>query len=121
MFYNDNNIFNNRVISSGYLSDGSFIPVFFANGLNNYNNYQQASTTFFNNLVSNNYVGLIATSEQTPKVPRRSDYYLPGQTASGNNVSLTPNDSFHPTLINEASELTLWQSKLGLNHIKLGV
>jgi hypothetical protein len=121
----DNHFYNNRIISSGYISDGTFIPMSFSNAINNYNNYGQPNTTFFNNLTElNNPVGLIASSGSGPGggaslPPRRSDYYLPGQ--SGNtNVSFEPVNSTSPTLADEAAELRLWNTKLHAFHRKIG-
>ncbi|MES2216993.1 MAG: hypothetical protein V4501_01135 [Pseudomonadota bacterium] len=122
----DNHFYSNRVISSGYLSDHTFIPMSYSNGINNYNNYNQPATTFYNNLTElNNPVGLIASQGSGPNggasgIPRRSDYYLPGQ--SGNtNVSFQPANAQNPTNANEQQELALWQTKLKAKHKKIGV
>jgi hypothetical protein len=116
----DNNFYNNTVISSGYLSDGSFIPMTFSNGINNYNNYNQPSSVCFNNIAQlNNPVGLIANTLGT-NAARRSDYYLPNQ--SGNtNVSFVPNNNSSPTIADEQAQFTLWQSKLAFHKMKVGV
>lgn len=117
----DINVYNNRVISSGFLADGSFIPMTYSNGMNNWNEYNQPATVFYNNIMQNNNpVGLIASTSGT-NTPRRSDWWLPGQTTSGNNVSYTPNDTAHPTIAAEANELVLWGEKLKKNKIQIGV
>lgn len=116
----DNNFYNNTIISSGYLSDGSFIPMTFSNGINNYNNYNQPSSVCFNNIAqANNPVGLIASTLGT-NAPRRSDYYLPNQTTN-NNVSFVPYSNSSPTIADEQAQLVLWQAKLRFHKMKVGV
>lgn len=121
----DNHFYNNRVISSGYTADGTFIPMSYSNGINNYNNYNQPATTFYNNLTEgNNPVGLIAASSRTSSggaaLPaRRSDYYLPGQYGNSNS-SFQPVNSGNPQLQDEKNELALWNNKLYFKHRKIG-
>jgi hypothetical protein len=117
---NNNNAYKNRVVSSGFISTGAFIPMTYSNGLNNYNNYNQPATTFFNNLVQNNLAGLIAGTSGSPKTPRRSDHYLPGQGSSVPNTWWLPDDAAHPTLADEGNELSLWNKKLKANKMLLG-
>jgi hypothetical protein len=107
----DNNVFNNRVISSGHLSNGVFYAMHFGNGLNNYNNYNQPASVYFNNYVSKNTTGLIRPNPSTG-IPERSDWYLPGQSSTGNNISFSPNNNSSPTLTDEANEWTSWKNKL---------
>jgi hypothetical protein len=114
----DNTITNNRVVSSGYLADGTFIPMSFANGLNNYNNYNQPATTFFNNVADKNYVGYIRST--TAGGATRSDWYLAGQPTSLSNTSWQPYDAMHPTITDEAGELTLWQQKVANAGLTIG-
>jgi hypothetical protein len=106
----DNNFYNNRIVSSGYLSNGSFIPMSYANGINNYNNYNQPATTYFNNIAQTNYVGYIASQGNGTGIPRRSDFYLPGQSGN-NNSEMQPVNAQTPTIANEQQEYVLWQHK----------
>jgi hypothetical protein len=100
---------NNRIISSGRLANGNLYGVSTAVGLNNTNFYQQAATVFFSNTISNNTVGLVTVNASGAAV--RADLNLPGQNNAvmGNTIFL-PNDNAHPTLIDEANELSLWQA-----------
>jgi hypothetical protein len=111
----DNYFYNNRIVSSGYLADGTFIPMSYSNGINNYNNYSQPATTFFNNLTATNYVGYIASQGTGTGIPRRSDFYLPAQ--SGNtNTEMLPVNAQTPTIANEQQEYVLWQEKFQASH-----
>jgi hypothetical protein len=113
----DNSIYNNRIVSSGYLANGAFYPTTYGNGINNYNNYGQPPTVMFNDIAYNNLSGLVRKSSTGG--PMRADWYLPNQT-TGSNTNWTPNDSAHPTLADEANEFVLWQQKLGNNKISIG-
>jgi hypothetical protein len=106
----DISVHDNRIVSSGYLSDGTFMPMSYANGIYNWNYYNQGPKVFFNDDMNTNTVGMIAKDSNGN--PRRSDWYLPGQKDPEANVDLTPNDSAHPTLADEANEYTLWQNKV---------
>jgi hypothetical protein len=117
---NNNNAYNNRVVSSGFTTSGAFYPMTYANGVNNYNNYNQPATVFFNNLIQNNVVGYIGGTPGAPTVPRRSDHYLPGQASTVVNNWWTPNDAAHPTLADEANELAMWEAKQAFNKKKVG-
>jgi hypothetical protein len=115
----DNQIYNNRVVSSGYTASGAFYPTTFGNGINNYNNYNQPATTFYNNYASNNYSGLIR--KNSTGGPMRADWYLPGQASgTGANVAFTPNNTSAPTLADEAAEYQLWLKKIAKQSKKLG-
>jgi hypothetical protein len=115
----DNNYFTNTVVSSGYLPGNVFMPMSFGNGVNNFNNYQQPATVFYNNIMQNNNpIGFIAST--STGAPRRSDYFLPGQTGN-TNISFIPNDSTNPTMTDEANQLSLWRQKLKTNKVILGL
>jgi hypothetical protein len=113
----DNSIYNNRIVSSGYLSNGTFYPMTYGNGINNYNNYGQPPTTIFNDIAYNNLSGLVRKTSTGG--PMRADWYLPNQT-TGTNTDWTPYDSTNPNLADEANEFVLWQQKLGANNISIG-
>jgi hypothetical protein len=120
---NNNNVYNNRVVSSGFTSTGAFYPMSTygaAFGALNINLFNQSSTVFFNNTISNNILGLIKNNGSGG--PIRSDWSLPGQ--SGNvdgNTDFLPDTSSSPTLADEANELVLWQAKLKKSHHTVGL
>jgi hypothetical protein len=108
----DNNVFNNRIVSSGYSTDGVFVAGPNAVGLINLNFLNQLPSVFFNNHIHDNLVGFLSNVS-------RSDWSLPGQNNNTeNNVSLTPIDNTHPTLQDEFNEYQLWLKKRGFHHIK---
>jgi hypothetical protein len=110
----NNNVYSNRVVSSGYVSTGtkSLIAFSSAIGMYNWNYYVQPSTVFFSNLIQNNVVGLIRKSSSDAS--ERADVWLPGQTTN-NNTSFQPNTTVSPSLTNEATEYQNWLVKLA-NH-----
>jgi hypothetical protein len=110
----DNSIYNNRVVSSGLLANGTSIGMRSATGAYNWNCYNQAATVFFNNAVYNNYIGLV---RMNGAAMARADWWFPNQSASYNNTSWLPNDAQHPTLADEANEYLAWLQKL-MAHIQ---
>lgn len=116
----DNNIFNNRVVSAGKLSNGTIYTMTFANAANNGNLQKQTTTTYFNNHVHNNVLGLIR--KDISGNPVRSDWWLPGQNNNAeNNIHLIPVSNTSPTLQDEAAEFASWQKKLVANNVQIGV
>jgi len=115
---NNNRIFKNRVISSGLLN-GKLYVMTYANAANNANLQKQATTTYFNNYVYDNVLGLIRKNKTTGTA-MRSDWYLPGQKDSGNNQHFSPNNSSSPTSTDENNEFTAWKKKLIANGIVIG-
>ena len=120
----DITVSNNRVVSSGFLADGSFYamkPTYgFAFGLYNENRYNLAPTIFFNNNVIGNTSGLISNDGKGQ--PIRTDWSLPGQNNEPEgNVNFQPNTNTRPDLADEALELVTWQSKLKLHGVKVGL
>jgi parallel beta-helix repeat protein len=107
----DNTVSGNRVVSSGYVATGTTKLIAFSSaiGMYNWNYYNQAVTVFFNNMITNNVVGLIRKS--STGVPQRADTWLPGQTG-GTNTSFLPYTSTSPTLANETTEYQTWLQKL---------
>jgi hypothetical protein len=102
---------NNRVISSGFLPNGTtFYPMSSygnAAGAVNVNQYNQAATVFFNNNVTNNVLGLIKNNGSN--APVRSDWNLTGQGGSVNgNTDFSPNDTTDPTVYDETMEFSNW-------------
>jgi hypothetical protein len=111
------NMYNNTIVSNGHLANGTFYPMTYGNGVNNYNNYGQPATTMFADITSNNTAGLIRKTSTGG--PMRSDWYLPNQTTN-TNIHWTPYDSTNPTLADEAAQFTEWQAKLKSNAMTLG-
>lgn len=116
----DNAIYNNKVVSSGVLADGTFYAVDHAVGVYNWNANGQPSQVFFNNTVrDNNPVGLIRPSSSGSK--QRSDWWLPGQNnETRGNVALQPTSSQAPTLVDEAKEYTAWLRKVKASNQTIG-
>jgi hypothetical protein len=111
---------NNRVVSSGYLADGkTFYPMSTygdAAGAININLYNQPASVFFNNIITNNVLGLVKNNGKNQ--PVRSDWNLPGQGgAVAGNISY---DSAGPTVANEAQELSSWQMAALANNSIIG-
>jgi hypothetical protein len=113
----DIQMYDNRVVSSGYTTSGAFYPETFANGINNYNNYGQPSTVMFNDTTYNNVSGLIKKSSTGG--PVRSDWYLPNQSTN-TNTSYQPNNSNTPSITDEAAELTAWEAKVKADNQQIG-
>jgi len=118
----DNAAYRNRVVSAGKLSSGAIYPTNTAPGVYNWNAQQQASTTFYNNHVHDNYVGLLRRDKTNPLQLVRNDWYLPGQGNNAeNNMHFQPVNNASPTLTDESTEYTLWKQKLTLNNVQIGV
>ncbi|MDX1900508.1 MAG: hypothetical protein SFW66_00715 [Gammaproteobacteria bacterium] len=116
----DNNIFNNRVISAGKLSNGTVYATPAGNGAYNWNAQKQSTGTFFNNHVHDNLFGFLRKSSSGGTA--RSDWWLPGQNfADEGNIHFTPNNNSSPTLQDEANEFASWQKKLAENNIHPGI
>jgi hypothetical protein len=119
----DNTIKNNRVVSSGFLSNGVFYAMSSygnAYGAYNTNVYNQPASVFFNNNITNNVLGLIKNDGSGN--PVRSDWSLAGQGgAIEGNTDFLPNDNADPTVHDEAVELANWNAKLHLQHKVIGL
>jgi len=129
----DNQIYDNRVVSSGQLANGSWFVGYDGIGVIDCACYNQPPSVFFNNSAHDNTVGYQFewSNPATPTVFSppiiRQDYQLQdcagGASGAGslciNNASLPA----LPTLITsatEANETTLWQQKLSSNNITVG-
>jgi len=117
----------NRVITSGYLPDGSWMPTY--TGIYIQNGYHQPTNVYFNNFAHDNIVGWVTSwvdpSDVTKRLPPvRNDYLLTdcegGLTAPPskcvNNASIP--DPITASL--EQSEFVLWQQKLAANRLIVG-
>jgi hypothetical protein len=119
----DNTIKNNRVVSSGFLTNGVFYAMSSygdATGAYNTNIFNQPASVFFNNNITNNVIGLIKNDGNGN--PVRSDWSLAGQGgAVEGNTSFLPNDNSDPTVHDEAVELANWHAKLRAKNIIVGL
>jgi hypothetical protein len=105
----DNSIYNNRVVSSGLLANGTSMGMTSATGAYVANYYKLPSTTFFNNIIYNNTIGLITKNSSGTLF--RNDWWFPDQTATYTNMNWLPNNAQHPSLEDEATEYQLWLQK----------
>lgn len=125
--------FNNRVVSSGQLADGTWFFGDTGMYIVNCSCYNQPPTVYFNNSAYNNTVGYQyeisypgSSTVFSPPVVRQ-DYSLTDCAGgpSGPTSQCTNNASLPalPTLITSATvanEATLWQQKLTANNITVG-
>src|SRR5271165_4661239 len=114
----DLEMYNNRVISTGQLADGTNISTTFSVGMPYWNYINDPPGVFGNNSVHDNLSGL---RRQRNGSWERFDYWfaLP-PTIAYNNVDFSPNDPSHPTPADEANELSLWNQKLIANGVMIG-
>ena len=109
----DNQFYNNRIISSGILPDGT--PIASQNvGSYIWDEYSNiAKGTFYNNWAHDNTVGWVGKNGAG-----RSDFWYPDCTTGKcvNNTSLS--DSI--TLNTEKSEYQIWLNKLSSKHVTIG-
>jgi hypothetical protein len=110
----DIEMYSNRVVSSGQLTDGTNITTSYAAGMSHWDwQYAPPATppaSFGNNSVHDNLSGLRRENNGSWE---RSDYYMPVSPAvSFNNAQWTPTTADAPTLTDEADELLGWNEKL---------
>ena len=110
----DNEISNNRVVSSGYLADGTFIA---AQNVGIYvrdphNNALLNPSTYYNNRAHDNEVGWIRTQTGT-----RNDFFFPVSGSNAGNNAHLPGPITRDT---EAAELARWNDKLASATVKVG-
>ncbi|PWU09320.1 MAG: hypothetical protein C5B51_06450 [Terriglobia bacterium] len=111
-------MYSNRLVSGGQLSDGTNITVEYGNGIEQFNNYHSSSDVFGGNSIHDNFSGY---RRQRNGNWERADYYFSVPPAvSADNSSLAPTTAAAPTLTDEANELLLWKEKLIANAITLG-
>ncbi|GAB3874810.1 hypothetical protein GCM10028824_28690 [Hymenobacter segetis] len=112
----DNHYYNNRMVTCGLLPDGSKMPAgYAAAGL--WNAYQQSGSVFFNNDMTNNFIGFFYQGGNTPYTNRQDT--SPGACPTCTSTTHIPDRPL--TLADEQAEWTLWQQKLSQNGITLGV
>ena len=111
----DINYYNNRIVTSALLPDGTPLRAVYA-ATAVFNGYQAASSVFFNNSIRDNTIGYRNPGYTIP-FPDRHDLSN-GACATCTNTNHLPNPI---TLATEQNEFALWQQKLAQNGITLGV
>ena len=114
----DVELYANRVISDGVLSDGTIANTSWSTGIQHQNWRNNPPGVFGNNSLHDNLSGL-----RHYRIGRfeRSDYWYGVEPAvSFNNVSWVPTGPADPTGVDEVHEFLLWQEKLIANHIVIG-
>ncbi len=113
----DMEIYSNRVVSHGQLSDGTNYSLANGSGINQANYVNDPPGAFGNNSFHDNLSGMRKLYNGSPS---RLDYYwsvLPSVEVNDASWTLT---SDAPTLADEANELLLWNEKLIANGITVG-
>jgi hypothetical protein len=114
---NNNAMYDNRVVSSGRLSDGRVISSINAAGVGTNNYLNEPAGVYGNNSAVGNVSGTFRPSASL----KRQDFYFgvaPYYAAS--NTSFLPVSDTRPTTADEASELAAWQLKLSSQRITVG-
>ncbi|HEX4589496.1 MAG TPA: hypothetical protein VH120_06180, partial [Gemmataceae bacterium] len=106
----DQSIYNNRVISSGVLGDGTWVT---AQNVGAYiwDSYHLGSSVFYNNVGSGNQSGWV-----NQPTGARNDWWVPGAASWTGNVHW----SGTVTAATETAEYAYWQNKLSANGVTLG-
>jgi Ricin-type beta-trefoil lectin domain len=114
----DNAAYNNRVISSGLLPNGTRISSQNV-GLTLYDDYGNIPRgTMYNNSMYNNTAGWMCWALRCAWDGYRNDTYFPNNSGD---YALNPSIPGNPiTLEMEAAEYTTWQSKLSSNGVVVG-
>ncbi|MBC6989193.1 PA14 domain-containing protein [Hymenobacter sp. BT491] len=110
----DMEIFNNRIIASGYMPNGEYVA---AQGVGIYILNGSRMSTFFNNRAHDNIIGYV--NRRTNGAKMRNDQYLP-DAAEPSRYDLNTELPNPITRDTEANEFALWQKKLKDNNIAVG-
>jgi hypothetical protein len=110
----DNEMYNNKVVGSGYLADKTFIK---AQNVGAYVWNLHASTFYSNNKMYNNVVGWNHINKNTGTI-ERNDSWFPDCMTGG----CTGNTAIAGTLTaaNEDQEYPIWKNKLSTNSVVIG-
>jgi hypothetical protein len=114
----DNAAYNNRVVSSGLLPDGTHIPAQNV-GLSLYDVYGNIQNgSMYNNNMYDNTSGWMCWALRCAWDGYRNDAYFP---QNNGDYATNPSISANPiTLQMEAAEYTTWQTKLSTNAVVVG-
>jgi chitinase len=107
--------YNNRIVTSALLPDGSALKAVYA-GTAVFNGNQSPSSVFYNNVIQNNTIGYRSPGYSSPYTDRQDESNGACATCTGTNHLPNP-----ITLTTEQDELKLWQQKLSQNSVTLGV
>ncbi|NVO32576.1 Ig-like domain-containing protein [Hymenobacter lapidiphilus] len=110
----DINYYDNRIVTSGFLPDGTALRAVYA-GTAVFNGHQVPSSVFYNNSIRNNTIGYRNPAYRIP-FPERHDLSN-GACATCTGTTHLPNPI---TLSTEQNEFVLWQQKLQQNNITIG-
>lgn len=110
----DNHFFNNRMVTSGLLGDGTRLPSSWAASAI-WNAYKQPADAFFNNRLSNNVIGYVHWGGTSP-LPNRQDL-SPDRCRSCTGTTHLPNPVTPET---EQAEWARWQRKLRQAGVRVG-
>ena len=110
----DNIFFDNRIVTSGLLPNGSRLRANYA-ALGLWNAYHQASSVFFNNSFRHNTVGFVHWGGTTPSANRQD-------LSPGNCTPCTETQHLTSpiTLATEQQEWARWQQKLRRASLRVG-
>ncbi|MDO7852495.1 Ig-like domain-containing protein [Hymenobacter convexus] len=110
----DISYYNNRIVTSAMLPDGTALPAVYA-GTAVFNGNQAPSSIFYNNTIHDNTIGYRSPGYSNPYADRHDESN--GACSSCTNTTHLPNPI---TVSVEQNELTLWQQKLTQNNVTLG-
>ena len=110
----DIHFYRNRLVTSGFLADGSDMHALYA-ATAVFNGNGSPGNVFYNNAIDNNVIGYRNPGYTVPFQDRHDESY--GNCATCTNNTHLPNPI---TLQTEANELTLWRQKVQQNSIVLG-
>ncbi|GAB3237701.1 hypothetical protein GCM10027346_29580 [Hymenobacter seoulensis] len=110
----DIKFYNNRMVTSGLLPDGTRLNATYA-ATSIFNAYQQPSSVYYGNSVSNNTIGFVKWGYNIP-FPDRHDLST-GNCSNCTGTNHLPNPI---TLATEDNEFVLWQQKLKQSGITIG-
>ena len=115
----DVEMYNNRAVSSGQLSNGTSSATSWATGFQHMNGWRNnPPSSFFNNSVHDNVSGV---RKQRRGSWEREDYRFELPPAvNSNNASFAPASPAAPTRADEANEFVLWTNKLTAQGIRVG-
>ncbi|GAB2778997.1 hypothetical protein HNQ93_001562 [Hymenobacter luteus] len=106
--------YNNRMVTSGLLPDGTRLNATYA-ATSIFNAYQQPGNVFFGNATTNNTIGFVKWGYKVPFADRHD--LSSGSCTNCTGTNHLPNPI---TLQTEQNEWALWQQKLKQNNIVVG-
>jgi len=111
----DISYYNNRIVTSALLSDGTALRAVYA-GTAVFNGNQAPASIFYNNTIHDNTIGYRSPGYSSPYADRQDESN--GACSTCTNTTHLPNPITQNT---EQNEFTLWQQKLTQNGIVPGI